>query len=329
MRRFTYVSICAILALAVASAPPALGTTVYISTSSGGVKVSNLENVSSGDIVALDLNTGVASLYFDHQNFRKSNGRHGNSKNIDAIHIIDDSRFLLSTSQSAYLGQPQKRFSDADIVEYNKATDTADVLYQESSLFWYWSSWKKKWKSTTSEDIDGLCRLTDGSYVLSAKDTARVGGNHLEITADDLAKYDPATDTASYLLKGSDVFTDKFGNPYYCENIDGICCDEDTGLIYFSVSGSAYVRSDGDILPVNNGDIVEYDTNTGNSTIFLSFDDLINKWCGTENIDGLCIVGMESPIPPPSIIPEPLTMAALSLGLACVSGYVRRRTKMS
>ena len=321
MRRFIFLNACAAFALAVAFSPPAFGVTVYMTTTDSAT-VSGL-SFGSGDVVALDTDSGAASIFFSHNNFRYSNGYPGNAGNVDALFVPNNNTIVLSTSSSANLGQPVTGFSDADIVQYDKSSDTAQVLYSETNMFW--SKQKGKWKSTSYEDIDALCQTSDGSYLVSTKDSAVIGTNRVKINADDIAKFDPATGTASLFLEGSSVLYDYKGRPANRENIDGVCCDEDTGLIYFSVSGNTFIKTNADgIAPVASGDIVAYDTSTGYSSIFLSLNDLINKWCGTENIDGLCIVGVTSAAPA-AVIPEPISMIGLSLGIVGLGNYLRRR----
>lgn len=299
------------------TAAPAL--TVYVSTSDqatmGGV------TFGRGDVVAYNMERDLARLYFDHTRFRASDGTLESVQTIDGIHLISSDSFLLSTSATAQLGQPLVTFSDGDIVRYAKDTDTAATLQRESSMFWRWNG--RKWLPSTQENVDALARLENGHILLSTAGTANVGSNRLAIGIDDVAEYDPVAGSASILLDGKDVFFDSQGNATGGGNVDGISVDELNGVLYFSTGSLAYVHgTPATLLKVNPGDIVAYNLTSRTASIFLSKDVFVSR-CGTDNIDGLSIVGFAASAV--AAIPEPATIVGAGLGLVGIGGYLRRR----
>ena len=64
--------------------------------------------------------------------YRKSNGDIGAVANIDAVHVLDQDRFLFSTFAAELIGANQLRVRDGDLVIYNKATDQASLYLSET-----------------------------------------------------------------------------------------------------------------------------------------------------------------------------------------------------
>lgn len=113
-------------------------------------------------------------------------------ENIDAVHVLDNGRLILSTNASATLGG--LTFGANDLVDYDLATDTASLFFDGSVLF-----------GGGGEDIDGVHILDDGHLILSdANDGALLGG--LAYNDDDLVDYDPVAGTANLYFNGSARF---------------------------------------------------------------------------------------------------------------------------
>jgi hypothetical protein len=77
------------------------------------------------DLVEYDPGSDTASLYFDGSATTLS-------KDIDALHVLENGHIVLSTTDDATLGGLS--FKDGDLVDYDPATDTA-VLYFDEALF--------------------------------------------------------------------------------------------------------------------------------------------------------------------------------------------------
>jgi Tfp pilus assembly protein PilX len=89
------------------------------------------------DLVDYDPTSNTATLVFD-------GGAHfAAAENIDAVQMLDDGRFLLSTDSDATLGG--LTFTDADVVLYDPLEDRAAKVYDGTTL-----------TSTPDADVDGI-----------------------------------------------------------------------------------------------------------------------------------------------------------------------------
>ena len=137
---------------------------------------------SDGDLVLYDPVADTATIFLDEDLF-------SNNADIDALHLLGNGNYILSTTDSETLGGLS--FRDGDLVEYNPFTDTATLFFNED-LF------------TGNEDINAVHILDNGHIVLSTTNDASLGG--LSFENGDLVEYDPIAGTASLFLD-EDLFS--------------------------------------------------------------------------------------------------------------------------
>ena len=140
-------------------------------------------DVETGDLVVYDPASGTAALFFE------GDSHFSNSEDIDAVHVLSNGTLILSTGGSATLGGVS--FQDEDLVQYVPASGSATLLLDGSSV-------------GLDEDVRGVHALEDGSYVLAVAGNVTLGG--LSFGRSDLAKYDPAADTATLYFDGDSAF---------------------------------------------------------------------------------------------------------------------------
>lgn len=159
---------------------------------------------------------------------------------------------ILSTDNNETLGGLS--FSDGSLAEYDAATDTATLYFNENNF-------------SGSENIDAVHVLGNGIIILSVSGNATLGG--LSFGDGDLAAYDPSSDSATL---------------YFDENM--FSGNEDIDAVYVRANGNILLSTDGNAtlggLSFSEGDIVEYNPSTNTATLF--FDE--NNFSGNENIDG-------------------------------------------
>jgi len=242
---------------------------------------------------------------------------------------------ILTTNATETLGG--LTFYDGDIAEYDPATDTA-TLYFDENLF------------GGDEDIDAAHILDNGNIILSAEGGATLGG--LGFADGDLIEYNPTTDTAilffSEGLFGSDEDIDavhiltngniilstidgatlggvSFGdgdlieyNPttdtatlFFDESL--FSADEDIDAVHILESGNIVLSTCGAAtlggLSFGDGDLIEYNPTTYSATLYFAEGLFSNN----ANIDGVYVTPM----------PEPATIGMLGLG--CLVLVCRRR----
>ena len=166
---------------------------------------------------------------------------------------------IVSTSETETLGNI--KFEDGSLVEYDIATDTSQMILDESEIF------------TGNADIDAAFILDNGNIVLSTDSTATIGG--LTFDDGDLVEYDPGTKTAA-LFFDEDLFDDN-------ENIDAVSVLSN-GHIILSTTSSA--KLGGTLLDA--GDLVEYDPLTDVGTLFLNQDEHFSSFY--PNIDAVYVL---------------------------------------
>ena len=191
--------------------------------------------IAKDDLASYDLETGTASLFFSGDLFLSN-------ENIDAAHILEDGRIILSTAGAASLGG--LTFGDGDLVEYDPGTGTASLFFSEGSF-------------SGNEDIDAVHVLANGKILLSTAGSATLGG--LSFQDGDIVEYDPDSQTATLFLSES-VFSNN-------EDIDAIHLLSD-GRLLLSTANAASLGE----LTFRDGDVVEYDALLGTATLVFSED---------------------------------------------------------
>lgn len=163
---------------------------------------------------------------------------------------------ILSTDATETLGGLS--FSDGDIAEYDPATNTA-TLYFDENLF------------GGDEDIDAAHILDNGNIILSAEGGATLGG--LSFGDGDLIEYNPTT--------GS-------GTLFFSEGLFG--SDEDIDAVHILTNGNIILSTiDGATLgglSFGDGDLIEYNPTTDTATLF--FDESL--FSADEDIDAVHIL---------------------------------------
>ena len=133
---------------------------------------------------------------------------------LDCGAPMADDGFILSTLATATLGG--LTFTDIDLAEYNRGSDTA-TLHFDGSL------------TSLDAEIDALHVLESGNFLLSTMDQATLGG--LTFRDGDLVEYDPVTDSAILILDESAVFAGD-------ENIQAVAL-RSTGTLILSTESDA------------------------------------------------------------------------------------------
>jgi len=155
--------------------------------------------------------------------------------------IIVGQNVILSTEGDAILGGLS--FTDNDLAEYDRATDTATLFLEGGPL-------------GLAQDIDAVHVLANGHILLSPINTIDLGG----ITAEneDLIDYDPVADTATMLFDGSALFTSG---------------STDISAVHVMGNGNLLLANEYSAtlggLSFQPSDIVEYDPGTDTATMFL------------------------------------------------------------
>ena len=280
-----------VLALGTA-AVPSRAATIILSTESDAVLGINALAFTPGDLVAYDMATGVASLYFDGA------ARFGETRNLNAVDILPNDDIVLSVQDSGNSTIGGQVFEDGDLVRYTPATDTAVRIFQEDLSF------------VGSEDIFAVDVLANGHILLSTQGEATIG--LLTFDAGTLVDFDPVTGTAVEFFDVDTIFDEDN------ENVDGFHVTAN-GHYLISTTGSAR-RAVEDFTGANSfqdGDIIQYDP-VGNVTSRFFSE---HQFAGDADINALAILEE----PGSAAVPEPGALALFGLGLAiCRVGISRR-----
>ena len=203
---------------------------LFLSTSSaatlGGL------SFRSGDIVDYDPVTGKARLAWA--------GSFVDTENIDALQVLPNGRFLISTTTDAQL-VTGLAFRDGDLVLLNPVNGDSSLWFSEDRF-------------GTDEDIDAVELLPSGHLLLSTTSDAHLGG--LSFHSGDVIEYDPLANVATLLFSAS-LFADT-------ENIDAIAWLGGDLILSTStdatIGGSVY----------RDGDLFRYSLATGAHSLYLS-----------------------------------------------------------
>ncbi len=169
---------------------------------------------------------------------------------------------VLSTTAPATLGVPPLTFRDGDLVDFDRPTETATLIFNED-LF-----------GGNDEEVGAVHVFGNGHIVLSTDSDAWLPG--LGFEDEDLVKWDPVNQTATMFFHGDDWFAGE-------EDIDAACV-LDNGHIVLSTDADAKIGS----LEFGDGDLVECDPASGMATLLFS-EYLFNSH--NENIDAVHVLG--------------------------------------
>lgn len=144
-----------------------LGNTWLVSTADTETTLSGL-TVLDGDIVALNPDSGSASIWFNE-------GLFGTDEDLDALDLWPDGRVLLSTTTAAVLGG--LTFAAGDLALYDPRTNLA-------ALYWRAADW-----FLGSPNTDAVAHLANGDLLLSTtSDGTTTGG--LSFLDGDILRFD-------------------------------------------------------------------------------------------------------------------------------------------
>ncbi|MDX1491610.1 MAG: DUF6701 domain-containing protein [Pseudohongiellaceae bacterium] len=227
-------------------------------TGAGGYLVSNTATVSPG---ANNFDTNP------------TNDSDTDITEITAAPVASNEKFLLSVSS---LGETTTigglDFADDDYIIYDPVTDTAEMFFDNSAL------------GFDVRDADAVHLMKNGHIVISPEtDGSSVGSNNLLFNQGDLVVYDPILGDARMLFDGSTIFGGL--NPEDVD-INAVYIQGDCNLIapfnctiFFSATPAAG-GSTVDGVSFDSSDIVQYDLDTGNASLFFDgsthFDDTTN-----------------------------------------------------
>jgi T1SS-143 domain-containing protein len=243
---------------------PVINLTAEFTETLGGLTFDN-EDIAQYD-VALD----TANLLFD------GTALLGSGERVDALHVLDNGNIILSTTTSATLGGLS--FDDADLVEYNPTGGAVDGLAGGSARHFGGIGGVNGFStqlddSPGDEDIDALHILDNGNVVFSTIVGTTMGG--LTFDEGDLVEFNGSGGAVDGLaagaarhyggLGGADGFSSLFTDAG--EDINAVHV-LDNGHIVLSVNGDNGATLGG--LTFDDGDLVEYDPNSGTASLFFS-----------------------------------------------------------
>ncbi len=210
------------------------------------------------DIVAIDLDTYEAELWFDGSDVGLASYR------ISALTRLDDGDLLLSFTNAGSVDGIT--FDDSDILRFTP-TQLGAVTAGSFSM---WFDGSDVAMTRNGEDIDGLHVLADGTVLLSTTGGCRVSG--LRSNDEDIIAFSPsslgATTSGSFsaYFDGSDVGLSTSSS----EDLDALSANAATGILSFSTVGNFSVTG----LSGADEDLFDFDPATlGSSTsgIFAAF----------------------------------------------------------
>ncbi|MDG1898286.1 MAG: hypothetical protein P8I74_00310, partial [Phycisphaerales bacterium] len=178
------------------------------------------------DIVAIDLDTYEAQLWFDGSDVGLASYR------MNALARLDDGDLLMSFTTSGSVGGIS--FDDSDILRFTPTQLGAAT----AGDFEMWFDGSDVALTRNGEDIDGLHVLSDGTVLISTTGGCRVSG--LRSNDEDIIAFSPSslgtTTSGSFsaYFDGSDVGLSTSSS----EDVDAISANESTGVLSLSTLGN-------------------------------------------------------------------------------------------
>jgi len=233
------------------------------------------------DILALDLNVGTWSLYFD-------GSAHGLTQaNLEDFELLPDDDIIFTLNKPFRIPNPNGTpkplaVLDADVVRFDAATQAFSFYLRGADIG----------LTTASEDIDALGILPSGNLLISTIGTAKAKGpGNAVVTAydEDVLECDVTAKTCTLYIDGSDLKLDTGG-----EDIDAIWFDNTAGHDpnhYLTTKNAYNAKSTPNTVAGDFDDILGcYPTSLGDSTVCFLY-----KWLNGDqyklhkNIDGLWV----------------------------------------
>lgn len=150
-------------------------------------------------------------------------------------------------------------FSDGDIAQYDIPGDSATLLFDESNI-------------SPDADVDAFHRFDDGSMLISTVASGRTLGG-LTFNDGDLVRYFPNSNNASIYFISESSFAST-------ADIDAVSIDAAGNIILSTLAGNTLGG-----LTYTDGDLIQYDPNSGIATLLIAEADLFDD--GDGNIAGV------------------------------------------
>jgi hypothetical protein len=132
--------------------------------------------IKDGDLVELDLETGIATLFLPE-------GSQGQPVDVDGVDFMPNGHLLLSFQKEEVLhGEP---VHDGDVIEYDIENDSFS-FYLTEEVF------------DIDSDVNGLALLPNGNLLVTTSEDTWIGG--LLVETSEIAEVDPSTGVASIYL---------------------------------------------------------------------------------------------------------------------------------
>lgn len=258
------------------TAPTAFDTILVSSNSDGTVGGASF---ADEDIIAFDTASQNWSTYFDGSDV----GLDISNADINSFYLNSDGSILLSLNQSFTLPDVGL-IDDNDIVRFVPSSTGSDT----AGTYEFYLDGSDVELSDSSEDIDGISLLSDGSLVISTRGSANVNG--FSTKDEDLLVFnatslgESTSGTWSLYADNSDIGLGDNGG----EDVNATWID-DNGDIYLSTDGAFDVFG----VSGDNSDLFSFTSSSlGDNTsgTFSSFFDGSTNGLGGQNIDGLSLV---------------------------------------
>ena len=199
--------------VSIAVTEPPAGDIIWLSLSANAT-LPTVGTVTDEDVVALNTATGVYSWVFDGSDV-------GITTDIDAFDVLPDGHILMSFDANTSV-TGVGTVADPDIVEF---TPTSLGSTTAGTFTWKFDG-SDVGLSSSSEDVDALYWMADGSLLVSIRDAFAVTG--ISGADEDLVRFTATSwgsttaGTWSWYFDGSDVGLSSTSN----EDVDGIWVDQ-------------------------------------------------------------------------------------------------------
>ncbi|MEZ5358096.1 MAG: LamG-like jellyroll fold domain-containing protein [Candidatus Zixiibacteriota bacterium] len=217
---------------------PTINDTLYFSTAQAATFLSM--GINEDEVIVYDGPADIGQMFLDGDTVFSGN------EIIDAFHILENGRYVLSTASAATISGVS--FQSGDIVEFNPTTGTAKIIIAGASLF------------ASTENIDALYIQDDGNILLSTDGSAAIGA--LSFEDRDIVEYNPTTGAASLFLDGSTVFTGS-------GNINALSLS-DSDTVILSVDESSATLAG---VIFGREDLIAYSISTGTASAYFNGED--------------------------------------------------------
>jgi hypothetical protein len=212
-----------------------------------GAEVIDARGFDDRDIITIDSTPGSAEAWLDWDEAFLY-------EDLDALTFLPNGNLIVSVSGASVVGGLP--VEDGDLLEIDLAAGTASYFLRESSL--------------GNLDIDAAHRLPDGHLLLSFHRDEEIQG--LAVRDGDVVEVDPEDLSVSIFLS-EDVFD----------------VDADVNGLAILPNGHLLITADENVvlagLPLEDSEIAELDLETGEASIFLSFESRV----GQADVDAIAL----------------------------------------